>query len=240
MARVTDLTDVDYIEITESLNTGMPVKAQPHSEEKRHFDALPDSILQLIKDKNKRPLMFALTSCYRREGVSTVAANLARFLARRGKEPVLLVDLNMHDPSIHTMFGKSLSPGVYDLVFSNPVEFSSVQSTDVENLFILPAGECLDDYTGLYDVQGLSELLELMKRDYEYVIFDTPPVYEDNIAVRMSELVDGFILVVEAERVRWEAAQRMKDRLIQAQANILGVILNKRKYHVPDWVYNRM
>ncbi|MHB9027655.1 MAG: CpsD/CapB family tyrosine-protein kinase [Candidatus Latescibacterota bacterium] len=240
MARVTDLTDVDFIEITERINSEVPAKAPKTYEQKRHFDALPDSILRLIKDKSKRPLMFALTSCYRGEGVSTVASNLTQFLAQTSKEPVLLVDLNFQDPAVHRIFGKSLSPGVIDLVFNNPVEFSCVQATHVENLFVLSAGECFDDFAGLYDMQSLSDLMELMKRDYEYVIFDTPPLCEENTAVRLAGLVDGFILVVEAEKIRWEVAMRMRDRLLQADANILGVILNKRKFHVPDWLYNRL
>lgn len=240
MARVTDLKTPDSIEITERMNTESPVNVKPHNEFRKNYDALPDTIMQLLREKSSRPLMLALTSCHSKEGVSTVAANLAQYLARRYKEQVLLVDLNLNDPGVHRIFGKPLSPGLVDLMVNTPLELGCIQYTSIENLNILTAGEYFEEYTGLYDMESVSELLELMKRDYEFVIFDTPPLCEDNAIIRLAGMMDGIILVLESERVRWEVARRAKERLQQAQGNILGVILNKRKFHVPDWAYNRM
>lgn len=240
MAHITDLSETDSTEVMELVNTEILSNTQPRNEYSRNYDALPDSILQLLHDKSKRPLMLALTSCYRNEGVSTVSSNLAQFLARRCKETVLLVDLNLRDPGVHRMFGKPLSPGVIDLVLESPLEISCIQYTSIENLHILTAGENFDEYTGLYDMQSVADLINLMKRDYEFVIFDTPPFCEDSTIIRLAGLVDGIILILEAERVRWEAARQLKERLAQAQGKILGAILNKRKFHVPDWMYHHI
>jgi Mrp family chromosome partitioning ATPase len=52
--------------------------------------------------------------------------------------------------------------------------------------------------------------------------------------------MDGVVLVVHAEKTRWEVAQRVKEHLEMANTNILGVLLNKKKYVIPKFIYNRM
>lgn len=74
----------------------------------------------------------------------------------------------------------------------------------------------------------------------ELIILDTPPVLSSPLAQALAPTVDGVILVVEAERTRTEVARAAQHALTMAGANILGVVLNKRRYHVPKRVYERL
>ncbi|MFZ0944113.1 MAG: hypothetical protein WB930_11840 [Syntrophobacteraceae bacterium] len=59
-------------------------------------------------------------------------------------------------------------------------------------------------------------------------------------AMQIAGLMDGVVLVVEAESTRWEVAGRAKEDLLQADSKLLGVILNRRKMHIPDWLYRTL
>jgi len=84
---------------------------------------------------------------------------------------------------------------------------------------------------------------ELMKRwtgAYRVVVFDMPPVWDPGFSARLASQVDGVILVVEAEKVRWEVARQAIDLLGQSKANVIGAVLNKRQFHIPEWMYKRL
>lgn len=74
----------------------------------------------------------------------------------------------------------------------------------------------------------------------ELIILDTPPVLSSPLAQALAPTVDGVILVVEAERTRTQVALAAKKALTDCGANILGVVLNKRRYHVPKRIYDRL
>ncbi|MBX9635360.1 MAG: hypothetical protein K2X44_10305 [Magnetospirillum sp.] len=74
----------------------------------------------------------------------------------------------------------------------------------------------------------------------DLIILDTPPVLSSPLAQALAPTVDGIILVVEAERTRTDVALAAKRALASAGANILGVVLNKRRYHVPKLLYDRL
>jgi uncharacterized protein involved in exopolysaccharide biosynthesis/Mrp family chromosome partitioning ATPase len=84
---------------------------------------------------------------------------------------------------------------------------------------------------------------DLMKRwtgAYKMVVFDMPPVWDPGFSARLASQVNGVILVVEAEKVRWEVARQAKEFLGQTNANIFGAVLNKRQFHIPEWMYRRL
>ena len=64
-----------------------------------------------------------------------------------------------------------------------------------------------------------------------------PALDEDGSVVRLAGSCDGLVLVVETERLRWEAVSKARQQLQQWNTNVLGVLLNKRRFPVPNWVY---
>lgn len=74
----------------------------------------------------------------------------------------------------------------------------------------------------------------------ELVVADTPPLQVSPLSLAMAPTVDGVILLVEAERTRAEVARAARDMLLACGANILGVVLNKRRFHIPRRLYDRL
>ena len=72
------------------------------------------------------------------------------------------------------------------------------------------------------------------------MVFDMPAAGRLGFLVRLASLVDGVLLVVEAERVRWEVARRPIEQLTRANVHLLGAVLNKRRQHVPNWLYRTL
>lgn len=181
----------------------------------------------------------ALVGCHTGEGVSTAAALLAGQLAKTGEGRVLLIDANCLRPCQHVKFGAGLSPGLSDFGANGRLGLACIQSTAVENLDILSAGT--SGQTLIPNaLNALCDSLPALRRQYGAIICDLPPVLEQGPAMRIAGAMDGVFLVVEAEKTRREVANKAREALVQADANIIGVILNKRRFHIPEWLYKTL
>ena len=114
-----------------------------------------------------------MTSCYRGEGVSTIAMQSAISAAGSGNYNVLLVDANLGGPALHSAFGLSLSPGLAEVLCQGAQCRSAVQQTRLGNLSVLSAGSA--DIAGVYEaVDRVNALLGELKKDFDLVVFDKP------------------------------------------------------------------
>ena len=211
-------------------------KISPAAQE--YFEALINHILLPVGDSNKEPHILGLTSCQSGEGVSSLAANLAVSLGFNGGR-VLLVDANMTHPSVHKIFRVKQSPGLAEMFTRGQINPALIQPTSVKNLDVLPSGSGPVNLMLLFEAKGFTDQLTLWGREYQYVVFDSPPLNEPS-ATRLAKLVDAVLLVVEAERTRYEVARQAGEMLTQAKAKVLGVVLNKRQYLIPEWLYRTM
>ncbi len=202
-----------------------------------HYDVLRERVLMAVNGSGQRPRLLAVTSAHAGEGVSTVAANLAITLARHGDQRVLFVDMNLGRPAANSIFGIQRGPGVAEILVDGEGNTATVE----QNLYVLPAGQAETGRGADLMSQRFDHLLDIVRdKDYAYVVFDVPSVSEGTTTARLAGLMDGIILVTEAERVRWEVALRAKHLLTEAKGNLLGVVLNKRRYYVPDWLYAKL
>jgi Mrp family chromosome partitioning ATPase len=182
-----------------------------------------------------------LTSCHRGEGVSTVAAALARTAAAFGEQTVLLVDFNLADlagPGAAERFGLDDGPGVTEVLAGSATWQAAVQPAAGENLWILPAGALRDGRAA--DAATLPALMGDLTNQFDLVLFDLPAAGTASAVLRVGRHLDGVLLVVEAERIRREVAARATDQLEAAGCRVLGAVLNKRREHVPAWLYRLM
>jgi capsular exopolysaccharide synthesis family protein len=180
-----------------------------------------------------------MTSCYSGEGVSTIAIHSAIAAAGSGNYRVLLVDADFAHPKVHRVFDLPAAPGLAEAISSDGACRLTVQHTRLNNLSVLPAGN--GDAARLYEaIDRFAALVAELNKDFDLTIFDMPASGQASPASHLFRVFDGVVLVIEDERVRWEVAQRTTKRLRQAGANLLGVALNKRHQHIPDWLYRRM
>ncbi len=201
------------------------------------YNRLRQSILAALPELKTRALLFISAT----DGgeAATVLAAFGRVLARSG-ERVLLVDTDLRGPMLNGLFGMNGGPGVTQL-FSGMGDLVTVMNrTEIEGLLMVTAGRPVADPFSLLESAHVNALIEQMRKEADWVLLTAPPVNAYNDAVALSKKVDGVVLVVEAERTRWEVARSAKERLEDARANILGVVLNNRKLHIPGWIYRRL
>jgi len=207
---------------------------------RQQYEALGEQLLESSDGSTEKPRVFAVVSCHRGEGVSTVATNLSTWLAQRGNGDVLLVDANTAHPSVHRIFKRKLSPGLVDVLENGQGNGEAILNSPVQNLHILSAGSVKVNLSQIFDSDRFSKRLSSIKEHYRFIVFDLPAVSQTSIVPRLASLCDGVIIVVEAERLRWEVVQRVKERLVKAEADVLGVVLNKRRFPIPAWLYRTL
>ncbi|TKJ33540.1 MAG: hypothetical protein CEE38_20495 [Planctomycetes bacterium B3_Pla] len=203
------------------------------------FDVLREQFLSGFQG-SKKLRVFAITSSRRHEGVSTVAANLALSLAWLGQGDVLLIDANLGHPMVHKMFKTKLSPGLAETLANGGGNGNVISHSRVHGPHVLSAGVAKRSFSVILDSSEFRKLLNAMKKAYRFIVLDLPAVNEASWTIRLARLCDGVCLVVEAERSRWEVVDRTKEQLLRSNANVLGVILNKRKLHIPEWLYRTL
>lgn len=171
----------------------------------------------------------AFTSAGPQEGKSTTIANLAIAIAQTGSK-VIAVDCDLRRPTMHTLFGVKNVSGLTSLIVEQSLDDLHTQETDVPNLLVLPTGPLPPNPSELLGSRRMGEIIERLKEEADYVLFDTPPVVAVTDAAVLATRVDGVLLVVSANKTKRELAQRAKEQLEKVGANIIGVVLNNVKY----------
>jgi len=175
----------------------------------------------------------------RGEGNSTVLIQFARTLAAEGNR-VLLVDGNLRVPSLHKAFHLPRENGLTELIFSrSPFRNISqfLKQTTLDNLWVITSGNTFPNPASILESSYLEILIDEVKGHFDWILFDSPPVTSYSDSVALARAVDGVVLVVQAEKTRWEVVQEIQGRLEHGGGRILGVVLNKRRFHIPNWLY---
>jgi capsular exopolysaccharide synthesis family protein len=204
-----------------------------------HYSIFREELLLKVNGHSKAPFALALIGCRRGEGVSTVAANISAMLAQLSNGRVLLVDANIHYPSAHRIFETRLEPGLVDILSASQ-DYGDKIVWRFRNLHILTAGTLNGNPPRILLPSRFNAMINSMKKDYHYVVLDMPAVGESRSAARLASLCDGVVLVVEAGSQRWEILCKTKEQLLKYNANTLGVVLNKRKFPIPEWLYQTL
>ena len=168
----------------------------------------------------------AVTSCMPNEGKSMTAANLAVVLTQAGKS-VLLLDCDMRNPTVHKNFGLSNKLGLSSCISMGTPLSAAAQATKVDNLYAVTSGVIPPNPSELLGSERMQNILQRAKEEYDYVLIDTPPVLPVTDSLVLGRMVDGLILVIDSGEIKVEMAREVKNQLVHAGANILGVVLNK-------------
>ena len=88
--------------------------------------------------------------------------------------------------------------------------------------------------------QGPAAIWAPLRAAYDLILVDAPPATTSPQGLAVSRQVDGAVLVIAAEETRWPVAERVKQSIERSGGRVLGVVLNKRKYHIPRWMYQRL
>ncbi len=217
-----------------------PIQAVPSlgGEMLREIGILRNSLESRLDKKARRVLMF--TSAMHEEGVTTLALAYARLLAMQSDQRVVLVELNARTPSLASRLGLAGSEGVTHYFTANRPFSSLVQR---------PPGEHFDAvHVGIPDATQIQinlerefpHMMEEALKTYDTVIIDAPPVVVCPETPPLAPFVDGVVLVVHSGRTKRETVDRSIKQIQQFQGRVLGVVLNRKRYYIPRFIYRRL
>jgi capsular exopolysaccharide synthesis family protein len=153
---------------------------------------------------------------------------------KKQEHNILLVDANLHQPSLHQFFGLSNEKGLGEIVEHKLDWRQYVIPIKDSHLKVITAGKADVISAELFGSDEFKTLVDEWRKEYRYVIFDSPPVLTSVEALSLSSLADGVILVVRAGKTRWEIAQNAKRKLATVGSNLLGVALNRQKMNTNE------
>jgi len=161
------------------------------------------------------------------EGKTITASNLAIAFAQAGRR-VLLVDADLRKPGIHTVFNLPNTSGLTTLLRN---EHSSLEAAsqviEQDNLRVLTTGPLPPNPAELLGSQRMRAILERIQLGNDLLIFDSPPLRAVTDSAILSSFLDGTLLVIDAGRSKRRAVRQGREALAKADANVLGVVLNR-------------
>lgn len=182
-----------------------------------------------------KSLVVAFTASQPKEGVSFVTESFAVELAKRTQKRVLIADaadLQEMDIFLYSRVSeccyRTNLPNLY--VLSGEEEIAA----EAENRH----GQQLQLRTSNYE-RALSNL-QTLRYGFDFILIDCSALSVSENAALIAPAADGVVLVVEADRTRRQQVQNALQTLETANGNLLGCVLNKRAYPIPDWVYRRL
>jgi len=207
----------------------------PYVEEQYH--KLRRHLLPNAKRAAVKVVMVAATD--HGEGCTTTAAILASTLAQSGGSKILLVDANLRTPALDEVFepgqGYKLI-GLSDKVLAEAPLDQTIYETDIPNLYFMPCGKAVASPSYVFESEPIAQMLATLREQFEFIIFDGSPLRDYSESCFLAEKMDGVILVVEAERTKAEVLRKIRKDLESTGVNIIGVVLNKKKNYIPEYL----
>jgi Mrp family chromosome partitioning ATPase len=199
---------------------------------------LVQRIFLLQTQEPPRTVVFA--GIDRGNGCSEVCVQVADTLAKNIKGSVCLVEANLRAPRLPGMFGTTNHHGLTESLLQEGPVRSFAKPVRGENLWLLSSGSLATDSPQLLHSQRLKARFAELRQEFDFVIIDAPPLTPYSDAVGLGQVADGLVLVLEANSTRRDAAFQVAENLRASNIRILGAVLNKRTYPIPDSLYRRV
>ena len=201
-------------------------------------------LMSKIRDVMDKDNHFAvcMTSALPGEGCSTLAAQFACAVAQSGSGTrVLLIDGNLANPQLHTLLEVEDEDGVLDVCTGGVPTSQAIQTTQLAELDVLTTGHRNSGpHPDFLNPLHFREMVNGLVADYDLVVIDCPAVSAGTAATHLSHEDAATLLVIEASKTRREVIQGAIHELNLMAANVVGVVLNRRRYFIPSFVYRRL
>lgn len=212
-------------------------------------DALPnaptESIPQLMRalaaTGADRGNVIAVTGAHAGVGATSMASVLAADLARRGSGSVLLVDGNLTDADLSEDLDSAEHPGLGDALADIDAQAKvRIQRLAANRQFFLPSGTLRNGSTPVVSADRVERLLRVLKQNFDHVVVDLPPATDSTFAVSMARAADQVLLVASCGKTRQQVLRAARDALAAGGARTSGLVLNRRRFPIPRWLYRRV
>lgn len=193
-----------------------------------------------LKNLTHKPKLVAVTGLAGGEGTSTVAGGLAVALSETGDGKVLLVDMNVGQPGVHPFFAGQSAGSLADAL-----ESGGEATPAASNLYLATASSPASSSSPagsparLVPKKFYDMMPNLRASDFDYIIFDMPPLNQGSATLAMAGFMDKVMLLIEAEKNNRHALKRAYTELVAARADVAGV-LNKTRSYAPRWLQSQL
>ena len=183
--------------------------------------------------------MIQFVGSRRGEGVSTIVREFAKVAVERHGKSVLVLDAAYQDPARRININVTCEYGLLDLLQEGELADKAIMRVGDSNLYFAPISVQASLISPVNDLSMTLDVWSKLKEKFDLILIDSSSDTNSSESVAVSRHVDGVLLVVEAERTRKKSIKKIKDRINSNGGNIIGVIFNKRKYYIPDYLYKK-
>ena len=174
-------------------------------------------------------------------GTSWVTAHCAQALAAQVSGSVCVVDANLRTPALHDYFSVTNHHGLSDAVQKyGPVRDFVHSLPSRPNLWLMSCGSVAADCQAVLASQALRTRIAELRAQFDYLLIDAPPLNLYGDALLLGQVADGMALVLAEQHTRKETARNTVEQLAKAHVRLLGAVLNKRTFPVPQKIYDRL
>lgn len=171
--------------------------------------------------------IISLTSCVPNEGKSMVSFNLAISMAETGKK-VLFIDADLRKSVLIGRYKINKAIKGLTQYLSGVEQLDDVRySTNVKNMDLILSGPVPPNPAELLNNEKFTELLETARKEYDYVIIDTPPIGQVIDPAIVAQQTDGVIFLISQANISYKYAQKQIEQMRKSGCRILGAVLNK-------------
>lgn len=216
------------------------MQAMPVITDSGLLSGLTAEFLKAARQANTNLIM--LSSARPGEGKTVNAVSIAHGLAKEAGLRTLLVDLNVDHSQLANLLGAGEKPGMTEVVFGEARISESIFRCGPLGFDFMPFGRPISGHLQLFNGavgNRLGQLLARVSHAYDHVLLDGPAVFGSSDPAIMASRLGGVIMVIQCEKTRWEVVNSAERRLREAGGRPLGAILNRRRYHVPAFVYGK-
>jgi capsular exopolysaccharide synthesis family protein len=199
---------------------------------------LVQRIFQSQSEKAPRAILFA--GIDDGAGCSQICLLVAETLKSVVTGSICLVEANLRSPSLPGLLGTTNHHGLTDSLHQQGPIRSFAKQTEIENVWLLSSGSLSPDSPSFLNSDRLNARFKELRAEFDYLLVDAPSLTRYADATALGRLTDGLVLVVEANSTRKEAAVRVMENLRAANIQVLGAVLNKRTFPIPESIYNRL
>ncbi|MGO9557127.1 MAG: CpsD/CapB family tyrosine-protein kinase [Syntrophobacteraceae bacterium] len=192
----------------------------------------------MLPDVSNRVLLFLGSRAG--EGTSTVVREFARIAAERIGRSVLLVDADRYEGSQSKFYSLQSQYGWIDVLHGSGEMESAIHQVSESELFVSPVSNTNVATPELFNLPRFEGFWANLKLKFDLVLIDSPPLTVSPDALALASKVDGVVLVVEAEKTKWQSARYVREQIERVGGNILGVVFNKRHYYIPQSIYKHL
>lgn len=178
--------------------------------------------------------VISMASTIPNEGKSSVACNLARIMAAKYKN-VLLIDCDLRNPSVHKTMKVSNRSGLTNIIaqFQDGLSVNSYEGVQQvvfeggQNLTVITAGHRVPNHSEVLGSKRMGRFLEQARKEFSYIIIDSPPVAVASDTIPLCNLSDGVLYVVDAKNADKRRVKMAINDLKRNGGNVIGLVMNK-------------